>query len=706
MRRFFQAVLCLLLVAATPAAAQNLEFARQDPAKIQTAEKCGECHVSEYEVWKKTPHATGFKTLHRREAAAEIAGKLGFQLIKRESLCLRCHYTPKVQNGQLRAVSGVSCESCHGAGRDWINVHNDYGGKGFDYKSETPEHRAERIAKSRELGMRRPSDLYPVAASCFGCHTVPEERLVNVGGHPAGSADFELVAWSQGEIRHNFIEAMRTGGKAENAERPIERKRLMYAAGRALELEYALRGVAAASETGTYLSAMIRRVRLATGEVRAIGRRAGSPEIDAMLDAVRGVKVGLGGRPALLAAAAAIGEATRRFLDGRDGTRLAALDPLVLGLAEDDVEEEETAAAVPETPGNATAAPAPQGSAGGPGAGPAAPGTAPAGTTAAAGGPQTSTARTQAVPAVGEIKTRIHPASKYQTIGPSKCTSCHRHAPQSEWWFSDPHFRSADPFFEQAPKNAQIARLYGIRPQDIARGDKLCMDCHGTVVSGKERREVSDGVSCEGCHGPAAQYVEPHQEGDKALGAQRPGYVAALKSGMAEVKDAAVAARVCTGCHYVTDQRLLSAGHPSGQGFDYVGGMAKMKHWEHPTPPASTLAAAFEAALGKRGAVPEVRLARLAGPAPAAAAAPGAGAAEESRPYRPQTPRARPAARRPIAAASGPGAPGPTAGAELPSVPGLPPFPQIDESTPVEEILLLLKRRLELLYQAVGGGNP
>ena len=120
--------------------------------------------------------------------ALAIAGKLGFRLIKRDSVCFSCHYTPIVERGQIRVDSGVSCESCHGAGRDWIDVHNDYGGKGFDHASETAEHRAERVARSRELGMRRPSDLYPAAASCFGCHTVPEERLVNVGGHPAGSA--------------------------------------------------------------------------------------------------------------------------------------------------------------------------------------------------------------------------------------------------------------------------------------------------------------------------------------------------------------------------------------------------------------------------------------------------------------------------------------------------------------------------------------
>ena len=49
-----------------PGAAQELPFlehARVDPRHVMTAEACGECHISEYEVWEKTPHAEGFKTL-------------------------------------------------------------------------------------------------------------------------------------------------------------------------------------------------------------------------------------------------------------------------------------------------------------------------------------------------------------------------------------------------------------------------------------------------------------------------------------------------------------------------------------------------------------------------------------------------------------------------------------------------------------------
>ena len=40
------------------------EYAQIDPHKVVTSEKCGECHIHEADVWKKTPHANGFKTLH------------------------------------------------------------------------------------------------------------------------------------------------------------------------------------------------------------------------------------------------------------------------------------------------------------------------------------------------------------------------------------------------------------------------------------------------------------------------------------------------------------------------------------------------------------------------------------------------------------------------------------------------------------------
>ncbi len=694
--------LCLLSFAAITRAQAPIEWALEDPTKIQTSETCGECHVSAYEVWKKTPHARGFKTLHRLKTAEAIAGRMGYKLIKRDSNCLTCHYTPTIQKDQLRAVSGVSCESCHGAGADWIDIHNDYGGKGFDHTNETPEHRAQRLESSVAAGMRRPRDLYALASSCYGCHSVPDERLVNVGRHSIGSAGFELVAWSQGIIRHNFLDSFLNGDGTVNAERGAPRQRLMYVVGRALELEHGLRGAAAATEKGVFFKATQRRIRNALNEVRSIARFAGAPEIEEIVAIVRAVDVRLGNRAALLDAAERIGAATQKFLDGRDGTRLASLDPLVDGTADfelDDLEDDPAVAEVPaDDPASGPARP---------GAGTAA-GTVPAGPAAGAAG-TTASAASDAVPAEGAVKRRVREASKHDTLDAATCQKCH--GDQNAWWFDDAHYASADRFFERDPKAVQLARLYGLSPSRMSRGDALCMDCHATVVSGRESREVADGVSCQSCHGAAKDYLEPHQEGEKSQGLARPGYVKALQLGLTELKDGATLASACASCHYITDPRLISSGHPSGADFDYSSGMAQVKHWQSPLAATATLESAYSSELAARGAVPKVRLARLASSAPG----PGAPAAAGSRTasasdgvatsggasdavYRPRTPRARPArSRRPPAGSSTPGETGSL---------DLPPFPEIDSSTPIEDVLLLLKERLEQLYDVVHAPEP
>jgi len=702
-RLFFFPFLALL---SAPALAEvPLQYAREDPTKIAKAESCGECHVSEYEVWKRTPHATGFKDLHRLKSAEAITKRMGFRLMKRDSACLLCHYTPTVQGEQLRAVSGVSCESCHGAGQDWIDIHNDYGGKGFDHNNETPEHRDARIAESIAAGMRRPTSLYDVAASCYGCHTVPNERLVNVGKHSIGSPGFELVAW-QDEIQHNFLESFKNGDGTDNAERTPARKRMMYIAGRALELEHALRGVAVATERGVFLKAMQRRVRNALTEVRAIAAQANLSEMEEAVEIVRETDVKLGNQQALVQAAERIGQATQRLMSTQDGTQLASLDPLVQGqvAAVDLVDQLEEAEGVltadaQNTHGetdNSEASVGPGGT-----AGPA------SANTAASGGATTTVAATviEAIPAEGDKKTHLRPSSKFDTLSGDTCQKCH--GDQNAWWFEDAHYSAIDPFLERDRKNVQIARLYGISPKRMARGESLCMDCHGTRVTGRETREVQDGVSCQGCHGPAKDFLEPHQEGEKSLGLERPGYVKALTLGMNELKNLETRAATCSGCHYITDPRLISSGHPSGIDFDYVEGMGKIRHWQSPPRADSALQDVFSNALAKRGAVPKVRLARLAKTVSAGPESNNQGSAgdvgtETSSqatnaipagdtfvPRPPRAPWARPADRRGRLTAD------PAADLNLPA------FPEIDDSTSIEDTLLYLKERLELLYRSL-----
>ena len=74
--------------------------------------------VSQQEVqqWMRTPHFATFDTLHRQPEAKEIADRLGLRSIKRNETCTQCHYTQQDQDGRVRVVAGVSCESCHGGG--------------------------------------------------------------------------------------------------------------------------------------------------------------------------------------------------------------------------------------------------------------------------------------------------------------------------------------------------------------------------------------------------------------------------------------------------------------------------------------------------------------------------------------------------------------------------------------------------------------
>jgi len=628
------------------------EYVWYDPEKIVTAEPCGECHQSEYQAWEKTTHATGYKTLHRKKAAERIKKNMGFKLIKRESLCLKCHYLAGIKKGQLRAISGVSCESCHGAARDWSNVHNDYG-KGFNYQTETAEHKEQRVAESKAKGMFRPSELYEVVANCFQCHTVPHEKLVNVGGHTTGSTDFEFLTRLD-EIRHNFLEAQFDPTRTENAERSQERKRVMYVVGGAVDLEYSLRAVALAKEKGSYIRAMQRRVRSAVIELKAIANKVPLPEVKQMLTLVGQVNIKPNNEASLLNTAEKISEATQKFIKNNDGTQLASIDGLILGTEEAIVEappaRSEGEVKVAET--SDTPKPA----------------------DVVKPGEQVKKAQ----PVYAE-KQFIRPRSKHKTIGPS----CDCHTEQNKWWGTDRHFSAIDPFANKSQKNVQIARLYGLSISEMTKGNRLCMDCHGTVITGEESEDVFDGVSCESCHGPASDYKRPHS-------AENPpnGYSAGKDFGMALLENLTARAEACAQCHYITDPRLISTGHPTGANFDFVRGNKKINHWKQPVASTSKLQSAYNKVQQKRGAIPRVTLASLSKPNSGAAATDTEITNRRTKSLAPNPPAIRPVDFQT-------------------SSPGrqhieLPPFPDIDDNTSVEEIILILKARLELLYKKIG----
>ncbi|NJL28713.1 MAG: hypothetical protein HC897_12890, partial [Thermoanaerobaculia bacterium] len=173
--------------------------------------------------------------LHERPRAQEIAAKMGFALIKHDSRCLDCHYTPKLAGARVTARAGVACESCHGAAQSWINVHNNFEGRQVERASETAATRREREKRNVAAGMFSSANLADLVARCYACHVVADEQLVAVGGHGAGGG-FELLERLE-KVRHNFVR----GERVENARFPPEEKRRLLVLGTVLELEAVLR---------------------------------------------------------------------------------------------------------------------------------------------------------------------------------------------------------------------------------------------------------------------------------------------------------------------------------------------------------------------------------------------------------------------------------------------------------------------------------
>jgi len=296
-----------------------------DPVKIAGPNACAECHKQEVEAWKGTHHFKTFREMPRNTQANKIAERMGVRRIKSESLCRNCHFTVQQKDNTDEPIAGISCESCHGAGKDWIKVHSGFSGKTAPTESKAEEAARWKLADSK--GMIRPRSLYALAKNCYSCHVVPQEDLVNKGGHRAGSA-FDLVAWSQGEVRHN---TWYSKGK-DNVPANAARKRLLYLIGLGVELETALRAVGKATARKAYALEMARRADRARKALAAAAKAVPTvPEIAKIVELAHSAGLKLNNERALLAAADGVSKLLAGLAETYDGSTMAGLDSLMPG---------------------------------------------------------------------------------------------------------------------------------------------------------------------------------------------------------------------------------------------------------------------------------------------------------------------------------------------------------------------------------------
>lgn len=161
------------------------------------------------------------------------------------------------------------------------------------------------------------------------------------------------------------------------------------------------------------------------------------------------------------------------------------------------------------------------------------------------------------------------PVGKY--VGPGSCaaSACHggiRPSPNSRvlqneystWILQDRHSQAYRAL--QTPVARRMAKILGI---DSAESAQKCLTCHALAVPPEKKGrdfEISEGVTCENCHGPASGWLGPH-----TLKNWR--HEQSVANGMFDTKNLTRRSSQCLSCHLGTaekqvDHEMIAAGHP------------------------------------------------------------------------------------------------------------------------------------------------
>ena len=180
----------------------------------------------------------------------------------------------------------------------------------------------------------------------------------------------------------------------------------------------------------------------------------------------------------------------------------------------------------------------------------------------------------------------------FQYTGPGSCSAsaCHggiqprqeTHVQQNEystWVVQDKHAKAFSAL--GSPLSLRIGRNLGLQQKPEAARE--CLTCHALDVPTATRArtfDLTDGVSCESCHGPAASWLGPHTARDWT-------HQQSVRVGMYDTKDLAKRQEKCLSCHLGTENNIvnhemIAAGHPDLT-FELDSYSAVMpRHWKEP----------------------------------------------------------------------------------------------------------------------------
>ena len=198
-----------------------------------------------------------------------------------------------------------------------------------------------------------------------------------------------------------------------------------------------------------------------------------------------------------------------------------------------------------------------------------------------------------AIPVCAQSAKSAGEPQKYMGPGSCAATSCHGSVKpvadsrilQTEyttWILQDKHSRAYQALTgEVGERLARILKL-GAKAGNAPK----CLACHALYTSPEQRGrafEISEGVSCENCHGPAQAWLGQHTEKESPEKHAR----SVRDFGMFDIRNVIHRTEECLACHLgsekqFVDHEMIAAGHPDLY-FELDSFSAVMpRHWKEP----------------------------------------------------------------------------------------------------------------------------